>query len=170
MDVLTDIMILIIPIILLWRVKLKIHQKIVIGVFLCLSVVMIIVAIIKVAGVKYYGSAELTWGALWQQIEACAAVSMISLTAFRSVFVSNSSTSSREKAWKASIPHFLKKIKGSSVSSQELRLHDVSIPRATMTGMRTAIGSIEDDITYPEQSATNSTIHHDRVSEKTFIV
>ena len=164
----TDLAILVIPITLLWKVKLKIHQKIAIGIFLCLSAIMVVVAVIRIVGLHYYGGTGITWFALWQQVEASAAVSMISLTAFRSVFVSNSSRSSKEKQWKASIPNFVKRIKGSSVSSQDLRLHDVSIPRATMTGMRTVIGSMgDDDLAFPEKSATS---YHDRFSEKPLTV
>ena len=78
-----------IPISLLWNVRIKTRQKLGIGAFLCLSVVMIIVAIIKASGIRTsVDSFNLVWELFWQQIEACAAVLMVSFTAFRSIFLS----------------------------------------------------------------------------------
>ena len=79
-----------IPISLLWNVRIKTRQKLGIGAFLCLSVVMIIVAIIKASGIRTSAdSFNLVWELFWQQVEACAAILMVSFTAFRSFFLSN---------------------------------------------------------------------------------
>ena len=79
-----------IPIRLLWNVRIKTRQKLGIGAFLCLSVVMIIVAIIKASGIRTsVDSFNLVWELFWQHVEACAAVLMVSFTAFRSIFLSN---------------------------------------------------------------------------------
>lgn len=81
--------VVIIPIGILWNVRIKLRQKLGIGAFLCLSVVLIIVAIIKIAGIRSaVDSFDLVWEMFWQQVEACTAVSMVSLTAFRSIFLS----------------------------------------------------------------------------------
>ena len=165
LDLLTDTMILSLPIALLWKVNLRTNQKIVIGIFLCLSAVMMALAIIRAAGKfdYYYSNVDIdnTWMYLWQQCEASAAIAMFSLTAFRSVFVSNTSRPSNDSPWKASMPRFAKRFRRSSLSSQDLRLHDVSIPRPTMTGMRTATGSMEDDIISVEPPHSDHTVWDD---------
>ncbi|KAL9030054.1 MAG: hypothetical protein Q9196_001790 [Gyalolechia fulgens] len=90
LDILTDVLLISIPISLLWNVRIKTRQKLGIGAFLCLSIVMIIIAIIKASGIRTsVDSFDLVWEVFWQQMEACAAVLMVSLTAFRSVFLSN---------------------------------------------------------------------------------
>ena len=82
------LVVLTIPVRLLWRVRIKPSQKLGLGVFLCLSIGMILMAITRLSGVhSYRGSFDEIWILLWQQIEACIAVTMLSLTAFRSVFV-----------------------------------------------------------------------------------
>lgn len=79
-----------IPVSLLWNVRIKTRQKLGIGAFLCLSIVMVIVAIIKASGIRTsVDSFNLVWELFWQQVEACAAVIMVSFTAFRSIFLSN---------------------------------------------------------------------------------
>ncbi|KAL8942143.1 MAG: hypothetical protein Q9216_001828 [Gyalolechia sp. 2 TL-2023] len=79
-----------IPVSLLWNVRIKPRQKLGIGAFLCLSIVMIIIAIIKASGIRTsVDSFDLVWELFWQQMEACTAVVMVSFTAFRSVFISN---------------------------------------------------------------------------------
>lgn len=55
--------------------------------FLCLSVVMAIFAIIRVAGFHYRGIEDDTWQFFWQHAEGAIAVMMASITAFRTLFV-----------------------------------------------------------------------------------
>lgn len=51
---------------------------------------MIIFAVIKASGIRTsVESFNLVWELFWQQVEACAAVIMVSFTAFRSIFISN---------------------------------------------------------------------------------
>lgn len=79
-----------IPISLLWNVRIKPRQKLGIGAFLCLSIVMIILSIIKIAFIRTsVDSFDLVWQIFWQQVQASAAVLMVSMNAFRSIFVSN---------------------------------------------------------------------------------
>ena len=69
---------------------------------------MIILAIIKASGLKTsVGSFALVWEVFWQQIEASVAVLMVSLTAFRSVFVSNSAGVRRQRSYPSSRKHLL---------------------------------------------------------------
>ena len=59
---------------------------------------MIVIACIRFSGLRKKGSTIDVWQYFWLQIEACVAVCMISLTAFRSVFASNSDNVNAVKA------------------------------------------------------------------------
>ncbi|KAL9582366.1 MAG: hypothetical protein Q9203_005522 [Teloschistes exilis] len=62
---------------------------------------MSIIAIVKASGIRTPSdSFDILWELFWQQIEACLAVLMVSITAFRSIFVSN-----KPKATARYIPH-----------------------------------------------------------------
>lgn len=78
-----------IPIRLLWKVKIRILQKIILGFSLCLSSVMCLVALVRVAGLLNGSFIDQTWEVFWLQMQACIAVLLVSLTAFRSFFVSS---------------------------------------------------------------------------------
>lgn len=143
-----------IPVSLLWRVRIKPHQKLGLGIFLCLSVVMIITAITRVSGLHYYGTFDTSWIYLWQQIESCAAVTMISLTAFCSVFVANASAGMQVSPWQDSMPWVLRKHR--KLGSEDRDLADLTIPSATLTGMRAFIDG---------NQGNETVISHDEVQE-----
>ncbi len=136
-------MIIGIPIRLLWSVRIKPSQKFVLALFLCLNLFMAITASVLVSGLDFRGKIDDVWLFVWQQIEACVAVVMISLTAFRSVFVGTESFRARrepdKKLWQ--IDSFLafkrKKIARGSIEESMLGLP--TIPSATLTGMRSFI-------------------------------
>lgn len=131
---------------LLRKSQMRQSQKISLCIFLCLSFVMIIAALTRVGGYRYRGVLDLTWEIFWQWVEACIAVIMGSMTAFRSLFVSNGSVIYKDGQRKA--PSYssvreklLKKFKRSRDSSwDELEQNELpEIPSATMNGMRTFI-------------------------------
>ena len=96
---------------------------------------MIVIAIIRIAGLHYKGTFDNTWIFLWQQVEACVAVTMLSLTAFRSVFVSGTSNPmppNKARPWVPST-RFFRRYKKSTFDDQ--RLDDLTIPSATITGL-----------------------------------
>jgi len=68
--------------------------KIGVGSFLSLSIFMIICSIIRAAGVVPGNShiPDIAWRVLWQELEACIAVIMASITAFRTLLVSRRGT------------------------------------------------------------------------------
>lgn len=134
---LTLAQVLMIPISLLWRVQMKTHQKLGFAIFLCLSICMIIVAIIRVSGLHYHGTIDNTWIFLWQQVESCVAVTMLSLTAFRSVFVAGRSGGNNARGWVPSTGRLLGRYKRSAPDAQ--RLDDLTIPSATLTGKGRAL-------------------------------
>ena len=59
---------------------------------------MIMIAIIKVAGLRISGkSFDLVWDIFWQQVEASVAVITVSFTAFRAILVARKSRGSDEE-------------------------------------------------------------------------
>jgi hypothetical protein len=92
-DIVTDLMVICVPIGLLWRVKIDLRRKIALGTVCSLSVVMIILALIRVilAPIQTPVSPEIppvtdsTWLFIFQNVEAAVAIVMVSITAFRSM-------------------------------------------------------------------------------------
>ncbi|KAI9833210.1 MAG: hypothetical protein M1826_000123 [Phylliscum demangeonii] len=158
-DFLTDLMIIALPIHLPWKVRMKTRQKFGLGVFLCLSVFMMMIAVVRVSvqhrHVVVLGmpltAVDFTWNLFWLQTEACLAVLMVSLTALRSIFVSDNyrggghararpirphmspATLSRQRFWPSR-----KKLASSDGADSDARGLP-SIPSATITGLRTFI-------------------------------
>lgn len=101
---------------------------------------MAVVALTRLSGVTTQGSVDSTWNMIWQHVEACIAVTMVSLTAFRSVFISTDSAASPRQA-KPWHPLRIGRIGGQQrdnvLDANAGRLP--SIPSATLTGMRTFI-------------------------------
>lgn len=137
--------VIVIPVLLLWRVRIKFQQKLALGLSLCLSIIMIITAIVQISGIHApTNTIDVTWEIFWQLMEACIAVIMVSLTAFRSLFVAYGSgaksppqkPSLRKRVLNSRIIVGRKRAGGSDSEEME-RLPE--IPRATLTGMRTFI-------------------------------
>lgn len=109
---------------------------------------MIITAIVKISGLfassSTYRIADMTWEIFWQFTEACIAVIMVSLTAFRSLFVAHGSgarrspqkLSLRKRVLNSRIVREKKRAAGSDSEETEGL---PEIPCATLTGMRTFI-------------------------------
>jgi hypothetical protein len=131
--------VIVIPISLIWRVQIKPQQKFGLAAFLCLSIVMIIVAIVRSLGLRYHNTFDYTWLAMWQQIESCVAVTMLSLTAFRSIFVSTKPSSDKARPWVPSTHRLFRKFKKPTTSDAK-GLDDVTIPSATITGLTRVMG------------------------------
>ena len=137
--------VIVIPVLLLWRVRIKLQQKLALGLSLCLSIIMIITAIVQISGIHApTNTIDVTWEIFWQLMEACIAVIMVSLTAFRSLFVAHGSgaqsppqkPSIRKRVLNSRIMVGRRRAEGSD-SEETKRLPE--IPRATLTGMRTFI-------------------------------
>jgi hypothetical protein len=99
LDIITDLLVISIPIALLWRVKLSLKRKLALMTVLSLSTFMIAIAIVRITLTRVSSPAlkmappgllpdhapDSVWLFFWQQVEACTAVLMVSLTAFRSM-------------------------------------------------------------------------------------
>ncbi|KAK7753017.1 hypothetical protein SLS62_004966 [Diatrype stigma] len=80
------------PIIILRGSFLSRSTKIGLAIFLCLSIFMAICAAVRMAGFYYKGLEDDVWEFFWQHIEGDVAVMMASITAFRTLFVKQTST------------------------------------------------------------------------------
>lgn len=156
---------LIIPFHLLWRIQINLRQKLILGTTLCLSIFMIIIAIVRISNIRmnsgnFFPSlqgadfpslqgADIVWVIFWQQVEACTAVIMVSLSAFRSFFVAHESRlredRNRNRHWYMSKKKALAWRRRMLQSESEEMDQLPQIPRATMTGMRTFISGGENN-------------------------
>lgn len=142
MDIMTDILVLSFPLALLWKVRINMHQKFGLGVVLCLSIVMIIIAAVRIAGIKRSnGEIDTVWLVFWQQQECSTALTMVCVSAFRSLLVPHA-TGNRPNGKNHFSPSYWRQ----RLMRQRLNSIDEErngglpqIPRATLTGMSTMI-------------------------------
>ncbi|KAI0913395.1 hypothetical protein F4823DRAFT_630704 [Ustulina deusta] len=95
LDALTDAALVFIPIFVLRKSQMALLTKIGIGVFLCLSLVMIACSIIRAAGTYYGTTLDTPWQVFWLHAEACIGVLMASITVYKSMLVGPSNRAGR---------------------------------------------------------------------------
>ena len=118
----------------------RLHQKLGLGIMLSLSLVMAIVAIVRIAGIRMSsGEVDIVWVAFWQQQECSIAVSTFAITAFRSFFITSTSTPQKARLVSAYWKNKFLRRKISDESDEMDGDGLPSIPSATLTGMRTMI-------------------------------
>lgn len=133
-----------IPIYLLWHIQITVRQKIALGASFCLSIVMISTAAVRVFGIRPgHGKDNHNWQIFWQVAETCIAVTMVSLSTFRSFFVAHESRlrEPRNRPWYMSRRNNPRKSlwkRRWGIESYDM-MSFPPIPRATLTGMRTFI-------------------------------
>lgn len=136
-------MIIGIPLYLLWSVRIQPRQKFILGIFLSLNLFMTFAAAVRASGIRYHGTFDVVWLFLWHHIEACVAVIMISLTAFRSFYVSSRNARARRepanKAWYSGTVAAMRRKRILNQRDEESVPGLPTIPSATLTGMRTFI-------------------------------
>jgi hypothetical protein len=87
MDVVTDVLILIIPMLMLWPLQVALRRKLALMGMMSLSVFMIAIAIIRCAGASLpNGVIDTSWLIFWQGMESAVAVLMVSLLVLKSMF------------------------------------------------------------------------------------
>lgn len=151
MDVVTDCLVVSFPIALLWKVRINVRQKLGLALFLCLSLIMVIIAIVRVAGIKLSGgNVDIVWLAFWMQQECSIAVIMVSSSAFRSFFVTGTANSPSPacspESWKRRL---LRRRPSPDRDDMESANGLPQVPRATLTGMQTAIRDMRISATWP---------------------
>ncbi|KAL8709811.1 MAG: hypothetical protein Q9225_007392 [Loekoesia sp. 1 TL-2023] len=86
------ILVMTIPVALLWRVRIDIRRKVALGTTLCLSTFTIVACIVKISGGNTInGQIDSSWVIFWLQVECAVAVMVVSITAFRALFVAERS-------------------------------------------------------------------------------
>ncbi|MCJ1390184.1 hypothetical protein MMC18_003042 [Xylographa bjoerkii] len=95
-DIITDLLLISIPICILRQTTISLRQKLTIGVILCLSIFQIAIALIRGIGLEVYGTSDETWIAFWPNTEASVAIIMVCGTAFRTLFTENRNASKPE--------------------------------------------------------------------------
>lgn len=100
-----------------------------------MMIVMTLIRSAKIHGPKGV-PIDITWAVYWVHIEACVAVIMASLTAFRTVFnLSRDRSDYRDRMKKPT--SYLQRL-GRKKKNNDERI-ELQVPRATLTGMRTFI-------------------------------
>lgn len=130
-----------IPIIILRRAQIKTQQKIAFGFFLCISIIMVLVAFIRLSKTSGIGGYDLRWEWYWELMEAYIAILAASITAFRSVFTNQNVRDRNLNRWKPSASWIerAKHWKRNQKSEEDEEDQLPSIPRALLTGMSTHI-------------------------------
>ena len=158
-----------IPVILLWNVRINLRRKLALWGILCLSIFTAITAVIKVAGGNIsHGQVDTAWAIFWVQAEAAVAIIVVSVTAFRALFVAHQASKQQVPAHHASTSQY--------ILSQIARGRDdlPAAPAPTLTSTRTFIryspygeGSFEAsrDMELPLQGP-RTPVTHDTPSDK----
>ncbi|MCJ1387790.1 hypothetical protein MMC18_000633 [Xylographa bjoerkii] len=148
-----------IPCRLIWKIRIRLSQKLALAGSLCLTVILVIVTIVRVSGLRLDGKVDSVWETYWIIIGAEVGLILTASTAFRMLFVHNNErlqqsprggwqwyTRSKRLLRRTFTPRTwrTKSTGGSSDrSSGERNYNDVAdlppIPRGTMTGVRTFI-------------------------------
>ncbi|KAM0795151.1 hypothetical protein BDR22DRAFT_920939 [Usnea florida] len=98
-DIFTDAFLISIPVLLLWNVQISIRRKLALGGILCLSACTMIISIIKVAGGNTTdGGVDTSWVLFWYEIEAAIAIIVVSVSAFRALFIAHQAMKYRSPA------------------------------------------------------------------------
>ncbi|KAF2675664.1 hypothetical protein K458DRAFT_381119 [Lentithecium fluviatile CBS 122367] len=143
-DILGDLFILYIPINIIWRIRIRLAQKVALLLSLGLTAFMVVVTIIRVSGLVKGGLVDTIWEVYWLFLGGEIGIFLASAIAFRSFFITraqskNSTPPRRELRFFSST--FARKFRRRSVSQLDSGDEQglPGIPGAQLTGMRTFI-------------------------------
>lgn len=121
----------------LGKTQIKLKQKFVLGVFLCLSFVMVVCAVTRISAYRLRGVIDLTWQIFWQHVEGSVALMMASVTTFRTAFVA---VGNKRNEKKEKIPSYTIRQRLLAKLKKAADIEGLpSVPGATLTGLRTFI-------------------------------
>lgn len=124
-----------IPILVLRQSHLRLGQKLAMSSFLSLSLAMVVMAIMRVSNLP--GVASINSHVFWGHMEACVAILMASLTSYRSIFVLRQERKRQEKRMKLAPRSRSRWGFRTGLNDEDLSLP--TVPRATLTGIRTMV-------------------------------
>ncbi|KAL8719419.1 MAG: hypothetical protein Q9225_003584 [Loekoesia sp. 1 TL-2023] len=142
LDIFTDVLLITIPVTLLWRVRISLRRKLVLGTILSLSIFTMIVSIVRIAGGNLpNGLVDSIWVNFWLQVEAAVAVMIVSITAYRSLFFSDKSSNGKSPRHYTSNSTLRKRLLWSRRGKAEKAMHlpSLQVPDPALTGVRTVI-------------------------------
>ena len=167
---LTGSSVLIIPCRLIWKVKIKRGRKIALALCLCLTIVVMVCTIARISGLSYHETVDATWETFWQFEAASLGLTLTSVAAFRSFFVTYRVSHNQQEVsdfealrllW-AKLDQMLRRafstpsLKTSAWYTQHIKASDADrspngnagmglgdIERGTITGLRTFIQDYE---------------------------
>ncbi|MCJ1439076.1 hypothetical protein MMC27_008467 [Xylographa pallens] len=158
LDILTDVLIVSVPVALLWNVNITRNRKIGLIIVLGLSIIMVIFALIRVTlSTLNNGIIDSVWLFFWSETECCVAIVMVSLTAFRALFGLESSRESKERELQYARRSRVTRRKDTSEDAFYEGLPDAPDPAAL--GMRTLIRSSRHDLEDGEVGMSDSGKH-----------
>lgn len=146
-----------IPIVLIWKIRINWTQKIALVSTLCLTIVMVILTIVRIAGLTWRGKLDSVWETYFMVIPAEVGLALVAITAFRALYISRSKSRPAPTAitsfgWydkgKSAVWKIITKTTGKTPSAGSGSLQNDpkadgwignDIPHGTMTGMRTFI-------------------------------
>lgn len=134
-----------VPVVLLWKAKITLRQKSLIGFFLSLSMCMIIIALVRISGVRTHRDViDVQWLLFWNEVEATVATIMVSVTAFRQLIGLKAldAREGRDRSW-YSYHNYHRRLPFRSSKKSLGKGWETGqpppIPGATLTGVRTLI-------------------------------
>ncbi|KAB8218830.1 hypothetical protein BDV33DRAFT_205057 [Aspergillus novoparasiticus] len=89
LDTVGDILILAIPINIIWKIRVRWPQKVLLTCSLCLTVIMIALSIVRVCGLENGDMIDTIWETYWQFLSAEVGVFLAAAVSFRSLFVAH---------------------------------------------------------------------------------
>lgn len=129
-----------IPVLILKKTQMGLSRKLGLGAFLCLSVTMALIALVRFGGYRIQGTFDPVWQVFWQYVEACVAIIMGSATAFRTLFAGENS---RKEPRKKSSYFIRQRLKGKFPLKEDWkdtsRRHLPTVPSPTLLGLRSFI-------------------------------
>lgn len=152
----TNVLVIYIPIRLIWKIQIRLSQKIALAFSLCLTIVVITVTAIRASGMLSDDMIDPVWGIYWQFVSAVVGLVLTAVTAFRTFFVSRRKMNKAQpplqrEMWYTKGRKYIKR----SLSPWTWRSHSIErrpseqnlddsvelpqIPHGTLTGIRTFI-------------------------------
>jgi uncharacterized membrane protein YozB (DUF420 family) len=152
MDVsLTTFSVLVIPVMVVWRIKIHWTQRVALAFSLCLTIFLIVITVVRVSGLVNKDIVDNVWEIYWTLLSAEVGIILAAAISFRALFVARSNSKKSNLSPQEQARQFFKRSYLSrkrrkngpytdtfdTMSDTESGLP--SVPRAYMTGMRTFI-------------------------------
>jgi hypothetical protein len=166
--------VLVIPVVLVWQIRIRVSQKLALVFTLCLSMVMIMVTAARIGGLKHQGKLDYLWETYFIVVAAEIGLTLVAITAFRALYVAKVKTRSHDTitsfGWydkgRSTFRKILNSITRKTASSntkEHSEMEDMkrtafikgSIPHATMTGVRSYMEGKRND----EESVTDMAMY-----------